>query len=339
MHDSHGSQVLLPFVKSTERKRKGKAADDSRASMLSKSVDHSMSKSLDQSTINPMAQSGETGEAGTGARPPSATAQALLDRERAHNSRPHSAKTINEDALAVKQKHAVDKELARKEGSSRPVSREGLPRSASREGLPPRPQSRSSDGVAPAQEASSRPASQAAAAAPPSRGAPGTGRGSSGGAAVIKKSQTTPSSPGGKTLPRQQPKGRGRGETGTEARGGRSKKGGDVPTAAGAGGGGGVDNAVVEAMQAELDAYKAAEVRLKERLKDKDSQIHELTHKTFYLNDELNGAHDRQGKMMADVERARESNSRFDDVKQLLQLSENERVKLMDQVLLALLKS
>jgi len=36
--------------------------------------------------------------------------------------------------------------------------------------------------------------------------------------------------------------------------------------------------------------------------------------------------------MMADVERARDSNSRFDDVKQLLQLSENERVKLMDQV-------
>ena len=40
LHDSHGSQVLLPFVKSTERKRKGKAADDSRASMLSKSVDN-----------------------------------------------------------------------------------------------------------------------------------------------------------------------------------------------------------------------------------------------------------------------------------------------------------
>ena len=47
-------------------------------------------------------------------------------------------------------------------------------------------------------------------------------------------------------------------------------------------------------MLAELDAYKAAEVRLKERLADKDARIHELTHKTFYLNDELNGAHDRQ---------------------------------------------
>jgi chromosome segregation ATPase len=32
------------------------------------------------------------------------------------------------------------------------------------------------------------------------------------------------------------------------------------------------------------------------------------------------------------VERARENNARFDDVKQLLQLSENERVKLMEQV-------
>ena len=70
-----------------------------------------------------------------------------------------------------------------------------------------------------------------------------------------------------------------------------------------------MDNAVVEAMQAELDAYKAAEARLKERLKEKDAQIHELTHKVFYLNDELNGATDKQGKMQAEVERARESNA------------------------------
>ena len=49
----------------------------------------SMSKSLDQSATHPMAQSGATGEASAAARPPSATAQALLDRERAHNSRPH----------------------------------------------------------------------------------------------------------------------------------------------------------------------------------------------------------------------------------------------------------
>ena len=96
--------------------------------------------------------------------------------------------------------------------------------------------------------------------------------------------------------------------------------------------GGGADSAVVEALQGELDAYKATEVRLKERLKDKDEQIHELTHKNFYLNDELNAQNERAGNMLAEVERARESNARFDDVKQLLQLTEIERVKLLDQV-------
>ena len=116
-------------------------------------------------------------------------------------------------------------------------------------------------------------------------------------------------------------------------RGGRKKPSGEAGAAgAGAGGGGVLDNAVVEAMQAEVDAYKASEERLKQRIKDKDAQIHELTHKTFHLNDELNGAKDRQGRMKEEVERARESNARFDDVKQLLQLSENERVKLMEQV-------
>ena len=36
--------------------------------------------------------------------------------------------------------------------------------------------------------------------------------------------------------------------------------------------------------------------------------------------------------MLADVDRARESNARFDDVKQLLQLAETERVTLMEEV-------
>jgi hypothetical protein len=322
LHDEHRSQVLLPFVKSTERKRKAKAADDSRASMLS--------QSLEQSVVHPSAPSGETGEAadtGPAKRPPSAAAKELLERERARTSRPHSAvKTVNEDALAVKQKHSVNKELARKGTSSRPQSREGIPtnqqRPQSREGLPPRSQSRSADAI---QESATR---------PPSRG------GTAAGPAASPTRQDTMTGSKSKPAAKESAAGKpvkGKGDKGatedtTAKRGGRKKPSGEAGAAGSGAGGGGVDNAVVEAMQAEVDAYKASEERLKQRIKDKDAQIHELTHKTYHLNDELNGAKDRQGKMKEEVERARESNARFDDVKQLLQLSENERVKLMEQV-------
>ena len=329
LHDDHRSQVLLPFVKSTERKRKAKAADDSRAAMLS--------QSLDQSAVQSSALSGETGEAADAApakRPPSAASQELLEKERAHNLRPHSAKSRNEDALAVKQKHTVEKELARKDSASRPQSREGVPRPQSREGLPPRAQSRGGDAM---QEAATRPPSQAAVARPASRGAAtpgGKGVAAAGAGAASPTRQDTMTGSKSKAAAGRPSKGMGDKAPAEPKRGGR-KKGGAEAGAAGtakAGGGGEVDNSVVEALQAEVDAYKAAEERLKQRIKDKDAQIHELTHKTFYLNDELNGAKDRQGKMKEEVERARESNARFDDVKQLLQLSENERVKLMEQV-------
>ena len=324
LHDEHRSQVLLPFVKSTERKRKAKAADDSRASMLS--------QSLDQSVVHPSAPSGETGEAadtGPAKRPPSAAAKEYLERERARTSRPHSAvKTVNEDALAVKHKHTVEKELARKGASSRPQSREGIPtnqqRPQSREGLPPRARSRSGDAT---QESATRPPSQAAVACPASR----RGGTAAGPAAASPTRQDTMT--GSKSKPVKAKGDKGATEDNATKRGGRKKPSGVAGAAgAGAGGGGVLDNAVVEAMQAEVDAYKASEERLKQRIKDKDAQIHELTHKTFHLNDELNGAKDRQGRMKEEVERARESNARFDDVKQLLQLSENERVKLMEQV-------
>jgi hypothetical protein len=120
---AHHSQVLLPFVKTSEKKRKAKAADDSRASMLSKSLDqtkisnsmeHSASKIIDDSApAQPKAGESETD---TAKRPPSASAQAILDKERAHNSRPHSAlKTPNPEKIAVIQKHVVDKEQAKEE--------------------------------------------------------------------------------------------------------------------------------------------------------------------------------------------------------------------------------
>jgi hypothetical protein len=290
-----------------------------------------LSQSLDQSVVHPSAPSGEAGEAadtGPAKRPPSAAAKEHMERERARTSRPHSAvKTVNEDALAVKHKHTVEKELARKSASSRPQSREGIPtnqqRPQSREGLLPRARSRSGDAT---QESATRPPSQAAVARPASRG----GGTVAGPAAASPTRQDTMT--GSKSKPVKVKGDKGATEDNATKRGGRKKPSGEAGGAGGGGGGGGVDNAVVEAMQAEVDAYKASEERLKQRIKDKDAQIHELTHKTFHLNDELNGAKDRQGRMKEEVERARENNARFDDVKQLLQLSENERVKLMEQV-------
>ena len=294
LQDSHGSQVLLPFVKSSERKRKAKAADSSRAAMLSKSLDQ--------------------GKLSAAKRPPSASAQSILEKERAHNSRPHSAaKSVNQDALLVKEKHALDQEMAKKEGASRPQSREGF-----------RPSSRG-----PPSRAQARPPSQADDSRPTSRsdlhaesGAKDAAGGGADTAPLAKsgtKQSLTAAAPLARTgtnkdLPAASPlakSGTRKDLAGTaplaksgtkkdltsaagERRGVRGRRGSAAEAAAPtAGGGGGVDNAVVEAMQAELDAYKGAEARLKERLKDKDAQIHELTHKVFYLNDELNSANDR----------------------------------------------
>jgi len=299
--------VLLPFVKSSERKRKAKAADDSRAAMLSKSLDQSH-------VIQPSAQSGDTGDASSAVkRPPSATAQAILEKERAHSARPKSAKTANAEALQIKENHAIEMAKAGGQGATRPQSREGV-----------RPTSRG-----PPSRAEARPPSQANDARPPSSSTLTSGSKPTGGleadaASPLAKSATAKdlslaksgtakdlslSKSGTKKDLAASPATIARGGTKkdlagalNERKGGRGRRGAPTaadPAAPAGGGGGGVDSAVVEAMQAELDAYKAAETRLKERLRDKDAQIHELTHKVFYLNDELNGAKDRQGKMMA----------------------------------------
>lgn len=318
-----------------------------------------LSKSLDQSVVQPSARSGETGDASASKRPPSATAQSILEKERAHNSRPHSAKSVNENVLLVREKHTIGREIAKKEGTSRPQSREGLGASSRGPGGPSsRPPSQNDDARPPSQSrltgasgtrdlvgggadtaasAKSGTKSDPTGSAPSAPAKTGTSRDLTA-ASPLAKSGTKRdliqvSTAGSAPMARSGTK-KDLAAGASERRGGRGKRGSAAAEAlspAGAGGGG-VDNAVVEAMQAELDAYKAAEARLKERLKEKDAQIHELTHKVFYLNDELNGATDKQGKMQAEVERARESNARFDDVKQLLQLAENERVKLMDEV-------
>ena len=167
LQDSHGSQVLLPFVKSSERKRKTKAADDSRAAMLS--------KSLDQSVIQPSTQSGETGDASAAAkRPPSATAQAILEKERAHSARPKSAKSVNMEALEIKEKHAIEVAKAAGQGATRPQSREGV-----------RPTSRG-----PPSRAEARPPSQANDARPPSSSALTSGS-KADAASPLAKSATT----------------------------------------------------------------------------------------------------------------------------------------------------
>ena len=204
LRDSHGSQVLLPFVKTSEKKRKAKAADDARAAMLSKSMDQSVTQ-----------QDGQSGLDGAQKRPPSATAQALLDRERAHNSRPHSSKTLNEDALAVKQKLSVEQELAKKEGTLRPLSREGV-RPSSRDASSLRPSSRASDTPGLDRDAAALPPSHAGTARPASRAA---GESTAQGAAKAKAKEAKGLSPV------RGVKGAGKADRGGETKGGRGKGG------------------------------------------------------------------------------------------------------------------
>lgn len=325
LRDSHGSQVLLPFVKSQEKKRQAKEAAAARAAMLSKSMsDLGISVNVTQPADTTLMSQDATKHVS------SATAQAHLDREREKNSRPTSAaRSVNHEALHIKNQHPILGSRPQSRESVRPQGEGSQPsRPGSREGIPlPRM-------VDTPHESASRPDSQAAAARPATRLSPEVSAEHSKTSLASSTQVQGASAKPAKEVKIQKDRAKsGKTERSGDARGARSKsRGGD----AGAGGmsaaGGGADSAVVEALQGELDAYKATEVRLKERLKDKDEQIHELTHKNFYLNDELNAQNERAGNMLAEVERARESNARFDDVKQLLQLTEIERVKLLDQV-------
>lgn len=68
------------------------------------------------------------------------------------------------------------------------------------------------------------------------------------------------------------------------------------------------------------------------QIREREEQLHDLRQERLSLTQNLSEAQDRYLQIYEEVERAREANSRFQDVKRMLQLSEEERVRLIDRV-------
>jgi len=94
----------------------------------------------------------------------------------------------------------------------------------------------------------------------------------------------------------------------------------------------GMDPNLLKQLSDELQSVKASEATMRSRIKGKDDAIFELQRENVRLQEELSAVKSRHDKAQESIDKAMESNRRFDDVQKLLQQNELERIRLIDRV-------
>jgi len=124
----------------------------------------------------------------------------------------------------------------------------------------------------------------------------------------------------------------GNGKAGAAGKGGRGAKAGGKGGKDKEGGAGAEDTEMVQVLRAELAAVRADRDNARVGKREQEAEVHRLRMANLELVNELGATQDRQRVLAEEIDGAREANQRFSDVQKLLQLSEEERVKLIERV-------